>query len=237
MNIKEMHYDFKMKINKVDSQQYRNLRVPEIDWKINEAIKLFTKIVAEPKSATRLGFELSQSLIDTVRTLVTDSANLVLVEEKTNFSVFTLPTDYFAYVSASEVELEKGSCTVLAEKVIIRQHDDDFQSSEFDKSNFLWREVNARFFSRGLKVFSSEDFSVKSFEMDYIKIPLAVNNCESYPGGTYTTLAGNVLTTNVDCDLPTMCHGEVIDLAVAITIGDLTPDYQIKKDKLNYNQL
>ena len=37
MNISEMHYDFKKKLNKVDSEQNRNLLVPEIDWALNEA--------------------------------------------------------------------------------------------------------------------------------------------------------------------------------------------------------
>ena len=48
MTIQEMHYDFKMKLNKIDSEQYRNLRIPEIDWKLNEALEIFIKINAEP---------------------------------------------------------------------------------------------------------------------------------------------------------------------------------------------
>ncbi len=32
MSIKRMHYDIKVKLNKVDSQQYRNLLIPEIQW-------------------------------------------------------------------------------------------------------------------------------------------------------------------------------------------------------------
>ena len=49
MNVRGMHYDVKQKLNKVDSQQYRNLRVPEIDWKLNEAYEIFVKSVAEPR--------------------------------------------------------------------------------------------------------------------------------------------------------------------------------------------
>jgi hypothetical protein len=37
MTAREMHYDFKQKLNKIDSQKHRNLKVPEIDWKLNEA--------------------------------------------------------------------------------------------------------------------------------------------------------------------------------------------------------
>ena len=45
MLIEDMHYDFKQKINKIDSQKYRNLRIPEIDWKLNEAQEIFIKTV------------------------------------------------------------------------------------------------------------------------------------------------------------------------------------------------
>ena len=32
MTIEEMHYDFKMKLNKLDSRQRRNFFVPEIEF-------------------------------------------------------------------------------------------------------------------------------------------------------------------------------------------------------------
>ena len=44
MTIQEMHYDVKMKLNKVDSQQYRNLIIPQVDWILNEAQELFVKL-------------------------------------------------------------------------------------------------------------------------------------------------------------------------------------------------
>jgi len=38
MTVKDMHYDFKKKLNKVDSQQNRNLLIPEIDWTHNDFV-------------------------------------------------------------------------------------------------------------------------------------------------------------------------------------------------------
>lgn len=235
-----MHYDFKQKLNKIDSEQYRNLKVPEIDWKLNEAIELFVKIVAEPKHATKLGFETSQRVIDDIRPLVCDGVLLVSAGTKTTditTPIFTLPEDYFDYISSAMV-IKQGTCLANAERIIVRQHDDDFQASPFDKSSFLWREVNIRFSKAGILVYTSDEFDVQSFYLDYIKQPASVNNSESFIGGSYKTLTGVVLTTNVDCDLPSTVHREVVDLAVAITTADLQiPDYQIKKDKLSYNQL
>jgi hypothetical protein len=238
MNIKEMHYDLKSKLNKLDSQQYRNLKVPEIDWKINEAIELFTKIVAEPKTATKFGFEISQRIIDDIRTLVVNSETLTKTTEDEDTAVFTLPINYFAFASIDKMMIKSGTCEVAADKVFVRQHDDNFQASSFDRSNFLWREVNIRFFNEGIKVFTSNEFTVTSLKLNFIKQPTLVNNSESYVGGSYKTLAGVTLSTNVDCDLPSSVHREIVDLAVAIISGDLeNPGYQIKKDKLTYNQL
>ena len=69
MTIKEMHYDLKMKLNKVDSQQNENLLIPEMDWVLREAEGLFIKMIAEPRIKSYLGFEMNQRTIDDIRTL------------------------------------------------------------------------------------------------------------------------------------------------------------------------
>ena len=81
MTISEMHYDFKKKLNKVDSEQNRNLLVPEIDWALNEAQELFIKMVAEPRQRSFLGFEKSQRTIDDIRTIV-ESEQVVIGKPK-----------------------------------------------------------------------------------------------------------------------------------------------------------
>lgn len=238
MNIKEMHYDFKQKLNKIDSEQYRNLKVPEIDWKLNEAINLFVKIVAMPKVFVGLGFEVTSRITDDIRSLVIDSKSLTLSKIDEEHYLAELPADYLYYVNLGKMLIKQGECTVKAEKIFYRQHDDNFMSSVFDKSSFLWREVNFRLYSEGIKIYTEGSFSVESAFLDYVKIPAVVNNSESYPSGSYKTLDGTVLSTNVDCDLPLETHREIVDLAVAITTGDLQiPDLQVKMGKLQFNQL
>lgn len=238
MNIREMHYDFKQKLNKIDSEQYRNLKVPEIDWKLNEAIDLFVKLVAEPKIKINLGFEGSSRITDDIRSLVTDTKSLTLTALDSSHYLAALPTDYLYYVSMDSMKMKKGGCTVQAQKIFVRQHDDNFTSSVFDKSSFTWREVNIRFYQDGIKIYTEGEFSVEEALLSYIKIPAVVNNCEDFPGNSYKTLAGVTLTANVNCDLPIETHREIVDLAVAITTGDLQiPDLQVKMGKLQLNQL
>lgn len=237
MNIREMHYDFKQKLNKIDSAQYRNLKVPEIDWKLNEAINLFIKLVAEPKIKINLGFELTSRITDDIRSLVVNTKSLTLSKLDEEHYLAALPNDYLYYVSMDKIKMKQGTCEVKANKIFVRQHDDNFNSSSFDRSSFIWREVNLRFYEEGIKIYTEGEFSVEEAFLNYIKIPAIVNNSEDYPGG-YKNLGGTLLTTNVDCDLPIETHREIVDIAVAVTSGDLQiPDLQIKMGKLRLNQL
>jgi hypothetical protein len=239
MNIREMHYDFKQKLNKIDSEQYRNLKVPEIDWKLNEAIDLFLKIVAQPKIKVNLGFEISSRVTDDIRSLVVDTLPLTLTALDSTHYLAALPTNYLYYVSMDSMKMKKGNCIVDALKIFVRQHDDNFTASVFDKSSFDWREVNIRFYQAGIKIYTEGEFEVTQALLSYIKIPAVVNNCEDYPpSGSYKTLAGVTLTVNVNCDLPIETHREIVDIAVAITTGDLQiPDLQVKMGKMQLNQL
>jgi hypothetical protein len=55
MTTKEMHYDFKRKLIKVDSQNNRNFLVPGKLTLLNEAEEIFIKLIAEPRTKSNLG--------------------------------------------------------------------------------------------------------------------------------------------------------------------------------------
>lgn len=232
MTIKDMHYDFKKKLNKVDSQQYRNLLIPEIDWVLNEAQNVFVDIVAEPRIRTYLGFEKSQKNIDDIRTLVISDFSSNVVN-----NLVTLPDDYKYFVKG-KVTIEKGNCPEVRATLKIREHDDDFENSPFDKSSYEWREVNGLFIDTGIKLFTDGTFINKSVNLSYIKKLKYIHNAEDYKNGTYKLPSGDVLTGTQDCELPEHTHREIVDIAVMITSGEIqAPDYQIKHAKLGLNYL
>lgn len=232
MTIKEMHYDFKKKLNKIDSQQYKNLLVPEIDWVLNEAQELFVKMVAKPRMRSYLGFEINQRTIDDIRTLIVNNQCL----DVSNDTV-TLPDDYWHYVRA-EVEMSKENCIGIKAKFHVRQHDDEFENSPFDKSSFEWRTVNGVFFEGGIKLYTDGSFSNDRFCISYIKRPRYIHNAEDFRNGTYNLPSGTALTGTVDSELPDHTHREIVDIAVLIATGEIqASDYQTKQAKLNFNQL
>lgn len=242
MNIKEMQYDLKFKLNKIDGQKYRNLRIPEMDWGLNEANLIFIKTIAEPRYRNLLGFEVNQRTIDDIKTIVKntrDADGNCLTPVKFDKSSYTvqLPDDYMYYVSIDELLASKGECVgVNMEEIHVRQHDDRHQSSPFDESSFEWREVNVRFFEDKLRVFTDGSFSIDKVCLNYIRKPKYMHNAEDMTGGSYRALDGTVLTGTQDCELPFQVHGEIVDLAVLIITGNLQiPDYQVKQNKTKIN--
>lgn len=237
MNIREMHYDYKQKLNKIDSQKYRNLIVPEIDWKLNEAIEVFVKMIAEPRYAKAIGFETSQRNIDDIKSIVVDqnikdgTCIKPTVYDEGKYLV-TLPDDYWFHTK-STVIASQGACTLKPMATVKRQHDDLHEWSPFDKSSFLWRECNIEFNKDGIVIFTDGLFTPDWFCLSYIKRPAVVWNAQDFQGGQYRNLQGVMLSGAQNCDLPATVHREIVDLAVLITTGDLQiPDYAIKAAKL-----
>ncbi len=233
MNIKEMHYDFKKKLNKTDSQQWRNLLVPEIDWALNEAQELFIKMVAQPRLRSYMGFEKTQRSIDDIRTLVVD-ANIDVIDNALN-----LPQDYWHYLRG-RAKMSKGTCSAIG-TLHIRQHDDEFEQSPFDNSSFDWREVNGLFKGDTIRLIKDDSFKVNSIDISYIRKPIYMHNAQDFRGGKYKLPNGEILGENEpirNCELPEHTHREIVDIAVLLVTGEIgIPDYQIKLNKINFNNL
>lgn len=236
MTVREMHYDFKQKLNKLDSQKYRNLLVPQIDWKLNEAYEIFVKTIAQPRLKNQLGFEVNQRTIDDIRTIVVDQkpADYITptVYDETSFIV-ALPSDYW-FLAKIKIIASKGKCSsvVLYDSVNV-QHNDETESSSFDKSSFEWRTSNYRFNNEGIRVFTDGTYTIDKVGLEYLKRPRPIYNATDWEGGSYTGLDGVTYTGSQDCELPPGTHREIVDLAVMITANDLNlPTYNYKKDKV-----
>ena len=230
MTIKDMHYDFKKKLNKIDSQNFRNLLIPEIDWTLNEAQELYVKMIAEPRIKNHLGFEIGQISIDDIKSIVRTNCIPVIN------NIVTLPTDYWYFVS-SNAKITKNNCALKQGRVFIRQHDDMFEESNFDKSSFEWRTVNAVFNEDGIKVFAS-DFIVNELCMTYIRKLSYIHNAEEFRNGQYNLPSGVTLSGFQNCELPEHTHREIVDIAVLLATGEIqSPDYQLKMNKIMLNQI
>ncbi len=232
MNIKEMHIDFKKKLNKSDSQSNRNFLVPEIDWTINSAIRFFVRNISQPRGKSYLGFESNQRTRDDIRTLVIKDDKITVIDNSV-----ALPSNYWFFIKG-QVIIEKEGCSEKTASFFLRQFDDDFESSPFDRSSYKWRTVNGVMYENGIKLFDDTTFTNKFFLLSYIKEHPYVHNAEDYRSGTYSLPGGIVLTGVQNCILPSHTHDEIVDIAVLLASNELQiPDYQIKLQKLRMEGL
>ena len=232
MNTREMHYDFKRKFNKIDSQKNRNLLVPEIDWLLNEAAELFIKKVSNPKTENGLGFESSQRIIDDIKSIVKPGTWLPVVN-----NIISLPADYLYFVRC-RVRLSKKDCKSQEAVLYIREHRDLFEESSFYNANFEWREVNGVYTDQGIQSYTDGTFTIDEAKLTYIRKMPYFHNAQDFSGGSYTDLNGVVLTGTVPCDLPAHVHREVVDIAVMLAASEVpTSDFQLKAGKLGFNQI
>ena len=237
MTIKEMQYDIKFKLNKIDSEQYKNFRIPELDWAINEAEEIFVKSIAEPRTSNYLGFEINQRTIDDIRTIVVNDATIVPIKINNETYKVSLPQDYMFYISANVI-ISKEKCADRTARAILRQHDDRFETSPFDTSSFEWKEVNIRFYEYGIKLFTDGTFEIKEVKLNYIRKRKYIHNAQDFlPTSSYKLPSGVILTGTQNCELPEHTHREIVDIAVLILANNLdSPNYQLKQAKINLNQ-
>ena len=236
MTIKDMHYDFKTKLNKLDSNQYRNIQIPDIDRKLNEASFMFIKSIAEPRFAKEIGLEMNQRTIEDLRTIIVDNTELTATAYDNYSYTVTLPVDYLLPANL-KVIASKNSCKSVSCDVIIRKHGDKHENSSFDKSSFEWREVNAHFLDNRIRLFTDGIFIIEKLVLDYLRKMLYMHNAEDWDTAGYTLPDGTLLTGTQDCELPDIVHHEIVDLAVLITSGEINArDYSLKQAKIQLNQ-
>lgn len=227
-----MHYDFKLKFNKIDSQQQKNLLIPEIDWILNEAVRLFVKLIAKPRVTNPLGFETSQRTIDDIRTIVKNNVPIIVSNNE-----ITLPSDYWHYVKG-EVEISKNNCKEVIASLTPIQHDDEAEKSDFDNSNFEWRNVNGLFYENKIKLHTDKTFVNDKVFLSYIRKVLYIHNAKDFRGGTYNLPDGTTQTNKQDCELPWQTHDEIVDIAVMLASNQIeSPAAQLQLNKLKLNNL
>lgn len=250
MTIREMHYDLKSKLNKIDSQQYRNLLVPEIDWKLNEAQLIYVRSIVQPKYKRRIeeqtGFEFNQRSIDDIRGVIVEQYSgtdcLTTITRKTPTSTtiqqwtVTLPTDYMFFIRGYAT-CNKGTCTDYI-RAYEQQKSDLHEESSLNKSSFEWRELNVEITNSDILVYTDKSFTFSEFCLNYIKKLVFIHNAQDYAAGSYYKPDGVTLLTGfLDSPLPDYVHREIVDLAVLIIAGDLQlPDYSIKANKLKITE-
>lgn len=243
MTIKEFHYDFKFKADKVDSLQHENFIPAEVDWILNEAITLITKQRFGVNNSQKKGFESSEKRIQDLKTLHIKCPTVIqpaIIPTLVTTGVYETKlsdlTFDFLFLTRGTARALKTNCGSKIVSLKETQNDDfnDVLSDPFWKPSFEWKECPVNFGrtditadSKGSLYIYTDGFTIDEVYLEYIKTPNKVSI------GGYTYIDGTTATV-VECDLPSEIHKEIVDIAVsecARIISD--PNFlQIKQQKL-----
>ena len=257
MTIQDMHWDFKIKLNKVDSSDFPNFQIPEIDWLLNEAQILFLKQRYGINNQKRLGFEVSQKRIDDLRELVVKDRVLPAALSATvaNQYISEVP-DGYAFLVRATVQAQVGEepivCPSKEITAIQVQHDDlsSVLNDPFYSPSYKWGEipmvfgtqVNAvgpptTYHQKKIYTYTDGTFMITAVNIDYLRMPTRVAFPSGVPGGSYTMPDGTAIIANVDSQLPVSTHEEVVDIAVQLAAGDIDhPGYQVRAIKTSIHE-
>ena len=245
MDIRELHYSFKMKMNKIDSNQNRSFLIPEIDFLLNEAQLLFTEWCYNPRRIPlKSGFEVNQGMIDDLQAITVNELlvpTIFIDIDNTKYIEATFPIDYLHFIRAHLIA-EINECPLKEYRIFIKQHDDIIKSDPFQKSSATWGEAAAEIRGKKIRIMGSSDFdfdglsSSSKVNLIYIKKPDFIHNAADWSVNGYNDINGNLLTGRVNPEFPDQSCIKIVDIAVMIAAGSiLTPNYQTAIQKFSFN--
>lgn len=221
-----MHYDFKLKADKVDSLKSRNFLPAEIDWILNTAIEEFVDNKYND-------FESKQDLIDQLSSLVIKCPTSEQAAMPVSFvsdglyqmKLNNLEFRYLHLVRLTALAEKNGCEKQIRGNEVSHDEIDKVLISPFEGPNFTWgilpycfakEDYSALGYSsinQSIYFYTNNKFTITEVYPEYLKRPKRV-----FFGG-YSTLDGEYFVgdPSVDSDIPQSFHRRIVDIAVAET--------------------
>lgn len=179
MDVKGMHYNLALKLNKVDSLQYANFQPGEIDEYLNEAQWIFIKTRYGINNIYKTGFEGNSKRIKDLQNLVVEGHETPLVPNLYQEGIYYIDLDVLSrkpyIVVNAYASTKKGTCqTFMNIKEI--QHDDlsniAINYNENTAPSFIWRYLPAVYREKNrIYLYTNNDFDILEVYLDYIRQP------------------------------------------------------------------
>lgn len=206
MTAAEMHIAFKLGLDKVASFAYPNFLSQEVDFFLNQAQLRVIKQRYDGNNQKREAFEETQKRVDDLRTLVkVDSTLPVLVTTPRRRYRYTLPNDYMFGIMY-DGSITKTGCAERDMYIKQVQHDDLINLLQDPFNNPLDEWSLLVYENTYIYLYVDSTWTVSAFNLTYLKTPVSIN--------------GSV-APNVDSELPSQIHQEIVDEAVLIAIENI----------------
>ena len=204
MDSVEMHIDFRVKFNKVNSNKNKGFLTQEIDLFLNDQYDKFVSTHATPKSNTRQeGFEETQARLDDIRTVIkeatTDTDNLngrtqLTLGSFNRGKTIALPSDYRMLVAdSSDTYTTCSNYYSRPNRLFASNMVDLALVDEFHRTHP--KSPVSELVNTTLKVYE-DGFTIKNIHITYVY---------NYPAIEYGQQV---------CLLPVHTHRQIVDMAV-----------------------
>ena len=227
MNVEALHYDFKLKFNRVDTLSNYDFNVAEIDWLLNEAQLLFIKRRFTDSNPKKEGFENTTKRIADLSTLVIkypDQPDIPVTTSNglTELNLSLLKYPYLYFISGEALHLKSDCTTIIPLRFISHNRIKDTKRDPFNKPSVSELPFNfgKSTNSNGTSIYIyNQDIPLTNVRLEYLRRPPQVSL------GNYTFIDG-VIYPPTSLLVPESVHSEVVDIAVQIASMNLeSPEY------------
>lgn len=244
MIIEEMHYDFKVKIDKVDSLVRDDFNVVEIDWLLNEAQEVFVKQRYGGNNPHRTGFEETQKRIEDLANLVirwpeqigvsaTATSDADIKEVEINAVTLLYDPLFILRTFANVVDPVCGTTIVSLRPMQLDDLNyglkDPFNKPSADNGYLytLGKNTDGDVGEYSMFIHIPTGATITDVRVEYLKKPKQMSS------GGYTYI-DNTVYAQTDCELSPHTHREIVDIAVDIAAGIIEhPTYaRLKEQKV-----
>lgn len=228
MTIQEMHYEFKVRANRLDTLHYQDLNPYVIDSLINNAQLFFMEHYGY---VSRLPFEALQSRIDMLSNLVIGFPEQpALTPIVIDSNVYEVKLENLIYDYAHLVRMYVDSnCGVINVKLVPMNNLNRMLRDALQKPSAKWKRLLATLrktstsINPSVYVYSEPNLTFNKVMIEYIKKPREVfyggYNSIKYDvcvqnGGINCNQFYNITTPPVDCEIAETYHSLIVDIAV-----------------------
>lgn len=228
MTIQETILKIKQRLNKLDTNDYDNVPL----WDIIEAINKATLSLISRKygynNATKTGFESTRKRVDDLQILVNDEPYDLSILKKSNYYTANIPDNYLHFVRI-DVEATKGKCIKNIRSYQVEESNiHTYMANYHMKPSFLWGETLVTIANDKIKIYTDDEFDIKSAKLVYMRLPIKVD-IEGY-----THLNGQN-STNIHPEFNDDVMEEIIDEATRILKGDIQDGLGLQISQQNLN--
>ena len=234
MNNTTLQLKIKQRLNKLDSQDYDNFECWQIVEAFNKGQVEWVRRQIQGVNIAKAGDEQTRMRISDLQILL-KTESLVMDTMDTYSQSQIIPSD-FMYFKRVNVHAHKDCCETKNDMAVIYLAEEEnvplLLGDDLKKPSFEWGETFCTFVGNRLRVYTGNDFDVKSAEIMYYRFPVNIQLAGCVD--PYTLQASGA---DVECEFKDDIAEILIDEAVQILAGDIESitQYQIAQTNSQTN--